>query len=63
MGQSVEIHIGTNIINDLVESYSQGSRQSPSALINSSGSLEIFLQEDSAARSLQMDVGEEVRLC
>jgi len=63
MGQSVEIHIGTAVINDLVGSYSQGSRQSPSALINSSGNLEIFLQEDSAARCLQVGVGEEVRLC
>lgn len=63
MGQSVEIHIGTAVINDLVGSYSQGNRQSPSALINSSGNLEVFLQEDSAARSLQVGVGEEVRLC
>ena len=62
-GQPVEIHIGTYIINDLVGSYSQGHRQSPSALINSSGNLEIFLQEESAARCLQFGVGEEVRLC
>ncbi|MDH4305491.1 MAG: SAM-dependent chlorinase/fluorinase [Nitrospira sp.] len=63
MEQSVEIQIGTYIINDLVGSYSQGHRQSPSALINSSGSLEIFLQEESAARCLQFGLGEEVRLC
>ncbi len=63
MGQSVEIQIGTYIINDLVGSYSQGHRQSPSALINSGGNLEIFLQEESAARCLQFGVGEEVRLC
>lgn len=62
-GQAVEIHIGTQVINELVESYSQGNRQAPSALINSSGSLEIFLQEDSAAQKLQVGVGEEVRLC
>jgi len=62
-GQSIEIHVGAYIINDLVESYSQGNRQSPSALINSSENLEIFLQEDSAARCLQVGVGEEVRLC
>ncbi len=62
-GQPVEIHIGTYIINDLVGSYSQGHRQSPSALINSGGNLEIFLQEESAARCLQFGVGEEVRLC
>lgn len=63
IGQTVEIHIGTHVINELVGSYSQGDRQTPSALINSSGSLEIFLQEASAAQSLQVGVGEEVRLC
>lgn len=63
MEQSVEIHIATYVINDLVGSYSQGSRQTPSALINSSGNLEIFLQEENAAQSLQAGVGEEVRLC
>jgi S-adenosyl-L-methionine hydrolase (adenosine-forming) len=62
-GQSVEIYVGAYVIGDLVESYSQGLRQSPSALINSDGNLEIFLQEDSAARCLQVSVGEEVRLC
>jgi len=63
MGQAVEIHIGTYIINELVGSYTQGSRQTPSALINSSGNLEIFLQEENAAQHLQVGVGEEVRLC
>ena len=62
-GQTVEIHIGTYIINELVGSYSKGSRRTPSALINSSGNLEIFLQEESAAQSLRVGVGEEVRLC
>ncbi|MFO0699858.1 MAG: SAM-dependent chlorinase/fluorinase [Nitrospira sp.] len=62
-GQTVEIHVGTCVIEDLVASYSQGNRQSPSALINSDGNLEIFLQEESAARHLQVSVGEEVRLC
>ena len=59
----VEIHVGTHIINDVVRSYSQGSCDSPSALINSSGTLEIFLREESAARRLRVCVGEEVRLC
>jgi S-adenosyl-L-methionine hydrolase (adenosine-forming) len=62
-GQTVAIHIGTYVVHELVGSYSQGSRQAPSALINSSGSLEIFLQEGSAARTLQVGIGEEVRLC
>lgn len=61
--QSVEIHVGAYIIGDVVGSYSQGHRQSPSALVNSDGNLEIFLREDSAARCLQVGVGEEVRLC
>ncbi len=59
----VEIHIGTYIITNLVGSYSQGNSESPSVLINSSGTLEIFLREASAAKSLQVGVGEEVRLC
>lgn len=63
IGQTLEIHIGAYVINELVGSYSQGSRQAPSALINSSGNLEIFLQEASAAQNLQVGVGEEVRLC
>ncbi|OQW33645.1 MAG: hypothetical protein A4E19_03545 [Nitrospira sp. SG-bin1] len=62
-GQTVEVQIGTYVMNDLVGSYSQGSRQTPSALINSSGALEIFLQEESAAQRLQVGIGEEVRLC
>lgn len=63
IGQSVEIHIATYVIKELVGSYNQGSRRAPSALINSSGNLEIFLQEDSAAQNLQVGIGEEVRLC
>ena len=59
----VEIHVGTHLVNDVVGNYSQGSSDSPSALINSSGTLEIFLREASAARSLGVSVGEEVRLC
>ncbi|MGQ0556100.1 MAG: SAM hydroxide adenosyltransferase [Nitrospiraceae bacterium] len=61
--QVFEIHVGAYVITDLVGSYSLGNRQRPSALINSSENLEIFLQEDSAARCLQVGVGEEVRLC
>jgi len=63
MGQPVEIHVGAHVIVDLVGSYSEGHRQRPSVLINSGGNLEVFLQEDSAARCLQLGIGEEVRLC
>ena len=57
------IHIGTCTINGLVTSYSEGSRNSPSALINSCGKLEIFLDRNSAARHLQTRIGGEIRLC
>jgi S-adenosylmethionine hydrolase len=64
LGQAtMEIHIGTSVINELVENYSQGSRQGPSALINGSGHLEIFLREESAAHYLSVGLGAEVRLC
>jgi hypothetical protein len=59
----IEIQIGTHIVTKLVGSYSQGDGQIPAALINSGGFLEIFLQEENAARCLHVDVGEEVRLC
>ena len=59
----VEIHVGTYIINDLVGSYSEGSPQQPSALINSGGYVEIFLQEQSAAAYLQLGVGHDIHLC
>jgi S-adenosylmethionine hydrolase len=61
--EMVEIHIGTHVITNLVGNYSQGSREDPSALINSGGTLEIFLREESAANRLQIGVGEEVQLC
>lgn len=59
----VEIHVGTHIVSDIVGNYSQGSHDSPSALINSSGTLEIFMREESAAHRLQVGMGEEIRLC
>jgi len=59
----VEIHVGTHSISDIVGSYSQGSPDRPAALLNSGGTLEIFLREESAAQRLQIDVGEEIQLC
>ncbi|MBM4127071.1 MAG: SAM-dependent chlorinase/fluorinase [Nitrospira sp.] len=59
----LEIHVGTHLVSDIVGSYSQGSPDRPAALINSGGTLEIFLREESAAQRLQIDVGEEIRLC
>ena len=59
----VEIHIGKHVITNLVGNYSQGNGENPSALINSSGTLEIFLREANAAQRLQIGVGEEIQLC
>ena len=64
MGQAkVEIQLSTHIIDDVVGSYSEGRSDSPSALINSNGNLEVFLQENSAAELLHVEVGQEIRLC
>jgi S-adenosylmethionine hydrolase len=60
--QHLVICIGTYTINGLVVSYSEGSSDAPSALINSCGKLEIFLDRHHAAQCLQIGVGEAVRL-
>jgi S-adenosylmethionine hydrolase len=57
------VHVGTHVIEGLVVSYSQGGLNSPSVLINSSGKLEIFLDQQSATQQLRIGLGEEVRLC
>ncbi|TKS60541.1 MAG: hypothetical protein EWM72_01275 [Nitrospira sp.] len=57
------VHVGTCAINGLVASYSEGSCDTPSALINSCGKLEIFLDRNSAAQRMQIGVGGEIRLC
>jgi hypothetical protein len=56
------IHVGTCAINGLVASYSEGRCDSPSALINSCGKLEIFLDRNSAAQFTHIGVGGEIRL-
>jgi len=61
--QHLTIHIGTCAIKGLVASYSEGKYDVPSALINSCGRLEIFLDRNSAARHLQIGVGGTIRLC
>jgi len=64
MGRSeVEFHIGPCMVNELVGTSSIGSRQSPSPLINGSGNLEIFFQQESATQHLRIGIGEEIRLC
>ncbi|HKO30855.1 MAG TPA: SAM-dependent chlorinase/fluorinase, partial [Nitrospiraceae bacterium] len=61
--QHLVISIGTYAIHGLVTSYSEGTSGTPSALINSCGKLEIFLDRHDAAQRLQISVGEEIRLC
>ena len=60
--QQLVIHIGAYTINGLVANYSAGRSDSPSALINSCGNLEIFLDRNHAAQCLQIGVGGVVRL-
>ena len=57
------IHIGACTIHGLVASYSEGSSDTPSALINSCGKLEIFLDRNHAAQRLHIAAGGEIRLC
>ena len=54
------IRIGDRIIEDLVDSYSNGLVGQPCALINSDGRLEVFLKEASAADLLHVGKGERV---
>ena len=56
------IRIAGHTIDGLVGSYHEGNTQSPCALINSNGQLEIFLKESSAASLLQLGKKEAVRL-
>ena len=61
--QHLTIYIEACTINGLVASYSEGRSDIPSALINSFGKLEIFLDRNHAAKRLQIGVGGEIRLC
>jgi len=56
------IRIAGHTIDGLVRSYHEGDARMPRALINSSGQLEIFLKEASAASLLQLGTKEAVRL-
>lgn len=61
--QHLTIHVGAYTIDGLVASYSEGRSNTPSALINSCGKLEIFLDRNHAAQRLQIGVGGKIRLC
>jgi S-adenosylmethionine hydrolase len=61
-GRQLSILIGKRIIEGLVESYSEGMAEKPSALINSDGKLEAFLKEASAADLLQVGRGARIEV-
>ncbi|HYM88142.1 MAG TPA: SAM-dependent chlorinase/fluorinase [Nitrospiraceae bacterium] len=61
-GRQLSILIGKRIIEGLVESYSEGMAEKPSALINSEGKLEVFLKEASAADLLQVGRGARIKI-
>ncbi|MGH7220894.1 MAG: SAM hydrolase/SAM-dependent halogenase family protein [Nitrospiraceae bacterium] len=61
-GRQLSILIGKRIIEGLVESYSEGMAEKPSALINSDGKLEVFLKEASAADLLQVGRGARIEI-
>lgn len=56
------IRLAGHLIDGLVGSYSEGDAQSPRALINSNGQLEIFVRETSAAARCGVGHHESVRL-
>jgi len=56
------IRIGEQIIEGLLNSYSEGRTEKPSALINSDGRVEIFLKEASAADLLQVGRGARIEV-
>jgi S-adenosylmethionine hydrolase len=55
--------LGGYTIEGLVGSYSQGSRSTPSALINSNGQVEVFFKEASAAEGLKLTRGARIEAC
>jgi S-adenosylmethionine hydrolase len=61
-GRQLSILIGKRIIEGLVESYSEGMAEKPSALINSDGKLEVFLKEASAADLLRVGRGTRIEV-
>ena len=62
MGRQLSIRIGERITEGMVNSYSEGMAEHPSALMNSNGKLEVFLKEASAADFLQARRGERIEV-
>ena len=57
-----QIRVASFLIDGLVDSYADGKEDSPCAVINSDGRLEIFLKESSASARLAVDRYETVTL-
>lgn len=57
------IRIGGHTIDKIVRTYAEGSPDSPGALINSNGYLEIFIREGRAADRLSTARGARIELC
>ncbi len=57
------IRIGGITIDGLVGSYAEGSPDTPQALINSNGYVEVFLKEGHAADRLKVERGRRIELC
>ena len=57
------IRIGGITIDGMVRSYAEGSPDTPQALINSNGYVEVFLKEGRAADRLKVDRGQRIELC
>ena len=56
------IRIAGHTIDGLVGSYAEGSKVTPSALINSNGAIEVFIKEGHAAQRLKAECGAEIIL-
>jgi len=58
----VSVRIGGVTIDGLVPSYSHGSGETPGALINSNGQLEVFVRNGSAAKLLKARRGDRIEV-
>ena len=56
------LHIGPHTLKGLVSSYSEGLNDTPAALVNSNGHVEVFVKSKSAALHLGLAVGAEITI-
>ncbi len=61
-GTGITVTVGGVTIDNLKTHYAQGSSDTPDALINSNGHLEVFMRETRAAHALQVTTGAPVTL-